>query len=177
MRWFLVSAAVLGLAGCAAGQQIPGGSVFSFSQCAGTGFFCGMHTFPYSTLLKPGHIYTTLRPSKNKPVFGAAIDEICERDTAATQQKFPEATTARTIERESSVKKNIGADGDVSFELVQLPRIGIGGGAKYLEKMSYEFENVTSQRLPSDGADTVSMNIGPACRQIIDDYKKQGRFV
>ncbi|MGI9406213.1 MAG: hypothetical protein ACR2O4_07570 [Hyphomicrobiaceae bacterium] len=177
LRVAFVSIAVLGLAGCVSVQHSQGGSVFAFNHCASTGFFCGMHTFPYSTLLKAGHIYTTLRPSKNKPVFGAAVDEICERDTAAIHQKFPDELAARTIERESTVVKAIGADGDFSLDLVQLPSLSVGAGAKYLEKISYKFENVTSQRVSTEGVDTVKMNIGPKCKKIIAQYKKQGRYV
>jgi hypothetical protein len=161
------------LAGCA--NDLPGGTQV-FSATYASGFFGGMHSFPYSTRLAPGRIYATDVKSVG-PTFGAGVVELCENDTDAMRAKFPDVMKTRSFETSESVTKQMGKSGEFSLEGIKLPFVDIGASTKYVSDIKYEFKKVKEIEVSEEAQAFVRANIKQSCREVIARQQKAGRWV
>lgn len=167
-----------GLTGCGTAPAAPGsaGGTAVFGKAYTTGFFGGVHAFPYSNRLQPGRIYATTGKASG-PVFGMEVVEICWNDTEAMREKFPDEMKTRTYEGEAKVEKTVGANGDFAIDGIKLPFLEVGAGGNYLNSAKYTFTKVSEIEVQTGTAEFVKANIKDGCRAVIANQRKQGRYV
>ena len=178
LKCVVVLGACTAIAGCASVSAPDTGGTAVLPFAYSSGFFGGMHSFPYANRLKPGRIYATTHKAKG-PVFGAEVSEICWDDTDALVAKFPDRMRTRAYEGEENVVKTVGSGGEFGLEGVKLPHLEIGASANYVNSITYTFDKVTEIEVEvEEGTDGFVMaNIQTRCRQLIAGLKKQGRYV
>ena len=180
LRHVCVAVGLAALGGCASQPEAPvvansGGSAV-LSQAYTTGFFGGVHAFPYANRLQPGRIYATTTKTKG-PVFGMSVTEICWSDTEAMRTKYPTEMQVRSYEGESKVTKSMGANGDFGIEGIKLPYLEVGAGANFVNSVKYEFTNIKEIEVEEGTAAFIRANVKENCKALVAEKRRQGHYV
>jgi len=168
-------------AGCATDPQtVETASIAQFGQTKvqkqSTGFFGGVHTFPYSNQVLPGRIYATTGKASG-PTFGMEVREICWSDTEAMRKGHPTIMQERTSDGESKVEKSVGTTAEFGIDGIKLPYLQVGAGANYINSAKYEFTRIKEIEVEEGTATFVKSNIQQRCKELIAQIRKQGRYV
>lgn len=169
------------LAGCATTPPpMETAAIADFGQTrvqkTATGFFGGVHTFPYNNLLQPGRIYATVGKASG-PTFGMEVREICWNDTEAIRTKHPDVMQQRTNDGESKVEKTVGTTAEYGLEGIKLPYLQVGAGGDYVNSAKYEFTKIKEVEVEEGTAAFVKANIQQRCRELIAKIRGEGRYV